>query len=215
MAVSAVSTDLGMNCNKASFNGSKLRTTKVSRRESPGAESSSHHNSTSLKIFWITLEGTTGGVFPHNMVLVSFLFKQGSERRLELWLQAFLKAQLKLQGKTNTNQKQGNLVLYNSHFSPFSWCFSRNLCGLILFVPNTRDWFSVFARCPHSGRWGDEREQKKLPFPAVLFPFLKGMLGPFDVNCQGRRSLVGTSESPAGLGRPQAARLQPQRFLIQ
>ena len=173
MAVSAVSSDLGMNCNKASFfNGSKLRTTKASRGESPGAESSSHHNSTSLKIFWITPEGTTGGVVPHNMVLVSFLFKQGSERRLELWLQAFLKSQLKLQGKTNTNQKQGNLVLYNSHFSPFSWCFfSRNLCGLILTVPNTRDWFSVFARCPRTGRWGDEREQKKLPFPAVLFPF--------------------------------------------
>lgn len=88
MAVSVVSTDLGMNCNKASFiNGSKLRTTKASRGESPGAECSSHHNSTSLKIFWITpstIEGTTGGVVPHNMVLVSFLFKQGSERRLGL-----------------------------------------------------------------------------------------------------------------------------------
>lgn len=88
MAVSAVSTDLRMNCNEASFvNGSKLRTTKASRGESPGAESSSHHNSTSLKIFWVTpdtIEGTTGGIVPHNMVLVSFLFKQGSERRLKL-----------------------------------------------------------------------------------------------------------------------------------
>lgn len=178
MAVSVVSTDLGMNCNKASFvNGSKLRTTKASRGESPGAECSSHHNSTSLKIFWITpstIEGTTGGVVPHNMVLVSFLFKQGSERRLGLWLQAFLKAQLKLQRKTNSNQKQGNLVLYNSHFSPFSWYFSRNLCCLILSVPNTRNWFSFSARCPRSGRQEIRESKRSCPSQLCCFPSEKG-----------------------------------------
>lgn len=101
MAVSVVSTDLGMNCNKASFvNGSKLRTTKASRGESLGADCSSHHNSTSLKIFWITpstIEGTTGGVVPHDvvLVLVSFLFTQRVREEAGTLTTGFLKSSIK------------------------------------------------------------------------------------------------------------------------
>lgn len=96
----------------------------------------------------------------------------GAKMRLELWLKTILKIR-NLQAKTNGNQKQGNLVSYNSLVSPSSWCiFSRYLHCLSLSAPSTRNWFSVsLPRLStfREGRECERSEEAALPCGA-LFP---------------------------------------------
>lgn len=175
MAVSVVSTDLGMNCNKASFvNGSKLRTTTEfsegvleKRQQLPAHVPVLAHF---LKCPQYHLREPQWGCSTWCGLGPGFIFysHKGSERRLELWLQAFLKAQLKLQER-QTLIKSKAILFYTTHISHLSVGTSQGTSVAWFCLSPTPGTDSLL--CPSTFRKaGDKRAKEAAPSQLCCFP---------------------------------------------